>query len=123
MFTSFLIPALTYGPELVSDAEAVFNSLAHGEGGVAKIETAFHSLIQLVEHAATAAVSAGVPGVTDRIGAAVANIAARTETDVNDIVAVVQANTQSGPASTQSGVNVVGDTVAGSAANGGTVTS
>lgn len=77
MFTSFLIPALTYGPELVSDAEAVFNDLAHGEGGVAKIETALHLLVQLVEHAAVAAVSVGVPGVSSTIGQTVVNIAAR----------------------------------------------
>lgn len=115
MFTNLLIPFLTYGPELVSDAEAVFNDLAHGEGGVAKIEAVVHSLVQLVEHASVAAVSAGVPGVTASVGGAVANIAARTETDVNDMISVIKAQTQPGPASTQPGVEVIGDTTGGSA--------
>jgi hypothetical protein len=59
--TSALLPLLSYGEELFADSEAVFNSLAHGEGGLAKIEAAAKTLAKLLSDAAVAAIGIGAP--------------------------------------------------------------
>jgi hypothetical protein len=49
--TSILIMLLSHAPELFTDGEALWASVAKGEGGVQKIETALANLSTLVTHA------------------------------------------------------------------------
>ena len=49
--------ALTAGPELLGDAENVFNDIAHGEGGVAKVQNAMSAIALLLQHAEAALAS------------------------------------------------------------------
>lgn len=70
-FAGFLSAFLMHGPELFSDAEDVFGSIAHGEGGVAKVEKAIGALSHLLGHAQAAIGAAGQ----------VAEDQAQTETD------------------------------------------
>jgi hypothetical protein len=49
--------ALAVGPQLVGDAENVFNDIAHGEGGVEKVKNAMSALALLLEHAEAALAS------------------------------------------------------------------
>lgn len=60
-FANLLIPFLTTGPQVLSDAEDVFNGIAHGEGGAQKIATVMQSLAHLFTHASAAAASIIVP--------------------------------------------------------------
>lgn len=85
--TSLIVPALTYGPTLIDDAEAVFNDIAHGEGGAAKIENVIASLAHLLESAVGAAGSAGAISSTtvSAVSNAVATVATATGTVVSQL--------------------------------------
>jgi hypothetical protein len=49
--------ALSSGPQLLGDAENVFNDIAHGEGGVQKVKNAMGALALLLQHAEAALAS------------------------------------------------------------------
>lgn len=53
-FAALLLPLLLQGPTLFADAEEVFNDIAHGEGGVAKLQNVVGALAHLLGHAAGA---------------------------------------------------------------------
>jgi hypothetical protein len=76
MLESLLLGLFSH-PELLTEAEALFTSIAHGEGGVAKVEAATNNLAQVVttgvaivanakavQAAATAAQNGGTAAIT-----------------------------------------------------------
>ena len=57
MLVALLASLLAEGPALFADIENVFNDIAHGPGGTAKIAKASAALSALAGHVAKAAVS------------------------------------------------------------------
>lgn len=52
---AILLPLLSEGPSVLSDAEDVFSAVATGEGGAQKITNVLQSLAHLFTHASAAA--------------------------------------------------------------------
>ena len=57
MLASLLLGLFSH-PELLTEAESLFNSIAHGEGGAAKVAAIGTSLSQVASTAATIAAGA-----------------------------------------------------------------
>jgi hypothetical protein len=53
-FAALALSLLSHGPELLGDAEEFFNSIAHGTGGLGKVQNIMASLSHLTNAASNA---------------------------------------------------------------------